>query len=292
MNIDVKNKKKIGFNCKISNTVRIVCNNLTIGDQVEIDDNVNIFCQNNLIIGDLSYIGKNSKFNANNIIIGKEFFNSKELIIGGGGWYNPNANIKIGNNCVMHNNHLNVNKEINIGNHVGLSPKVDLITHGYWNSILEGFPFKEGPITINDEVIIGWRSIILPGVTIGKYSVIGAHSVVTTDIKPFSVCAGNPAKVIKKINFDKISNERKLELINLIVKEYKELLSFKKINNVYIFIEYPFIILKDICEFNVETKKYNVLDNEKYDLIDDFRDFIRRKGIWFFGRRFQSIKRW
>lgn len=55
------------------------------------------------------------------------------------------------------------------------------------------------PIKIEDSVWIGFNSIILKGVTIGKGAVIGAGSVVTRDVKPFTVVAGNPAKFIKDI---------------------------------------------------------------------------------------------
>ena len=52
---------------------------------------------------------------------------------------------------------------------------------------------------INDNVFIGVNSIVLPGVTIGKNSIIGAGSVVSSDIPEFSVACGNPAKVIRSI---------------------------------------------------------------------------------------------
>ncbi len=55
------------------------------------------------------------------------------------------------------------------------------------------------PIVIEDFVFIGARCIILKGVTIGKGSTIGAGSVVTKSIPPNSIAAGNPARVIKKI---------------------------------------------------------------------------------------------
>jgi acetyltransferase-like isoleucine patch superfamily enzyme len=53
------------------------------------------------------------------------------------------------------------------------------------------------PIIIEDDVWIGAQTIVLPGVRIGKGSVIGAGSVVTRDVPPFTVAAGNPAKVIR-----------------------------------------------------------------------------------------------
>ncbi len=53
---------------------------------------------------------------------------------------------------------------------------------------------------IKDKTWIGMNSIILKGVTIGKGSVVAAGSVVTEDVKPYTMVAGNPAKYIKKIN--------------------------------------------------------------------------------------------
>lgn len=60
--------------------------------------------------------------------------------------------------------------------------------------------FKSSPITIGDNVWIGTRAIVLKGVSIGEGSIIGAGSIVTNDIPPYSIAAGNPAKVIKEID--------------------------------------------------------------------------------------------
>lgn len=56
------------------------------------------------------------------------------------------------------------------------------------------------PITICDGAWIGAGAIVLPGVTIGKYAVIGAGSVVTKDIPDYTVAVGNPCRVLRKID--------------------------------------------------------------------------------------------
>lgn len=72
---------------------------------------------------------------------------------------------------------------------------------------------------INDDVWIGHGSIILSGVTIGQGSIIGAGSVVTKDVEPFSISAGNPAVRIKA----RFSNEEeRLEHIRLYDLKYKK----------------------------------------------------------------------
>jgi len=74
-------------------------------------------------------------------------------------------------------------------------------------------------IVINDDVWIGHGSIILSGVTIGQGSIIGAGSVVTKDVEPFSISAGNPAVKIKA----RFANEEdKLEHIRLYNLKYKK----------------------------------------------------------------------
>jgi acetyltransferase-like isoleucine patch superfamily enzyme len=58
---------------------------------------------------------------------------------------------------------------------------------------------SKGPVIIEKNVWIGEGACILPGVTVGHNSIIGANSVVTKDVPPFSVVAGAPARIIKKI---------------------------------------------------------------------------------------------
>ncbi|MCR5188785.1 MAG: hypothetical protein K6C97_07595 [Treponema sp.] len=58
------------------------------------------------------------------------------------------------------------------------------------------------PVINHDDVWIGEMVSILPGVEIGKGAIIGANAVVTKSIPKYSIAVGNPAKVIKKYNFE------------------------------------------------------------------------------------------
>ena len=62
-----------------------------------------------------------------------------------------------------------------------------------------GYKFKSSPVVIEDNVWIGTRAMIMKGVRIGQGSVVGAGAVVTKDVPPYTIVAGNPAVVVKAI---------------------------------------------------------------------------------------------
>jgi acetyltransferase-like isoleucine patch superfamily enzyme len=62
-----------------------------------------------------------------------------------------------------------------------------------------GRPPATAPVRIEDDAFVGARSIVLKGVTIGRAAVVGAGSVVTKDVSPFTIVAGNPARAIGSV---------------------------------------------------------------------------------------------
>jgi acetyltransferase-like isoleucine patch superfamily enzyme len=90
--------------------------------------------------------------------------------------------------------------KVSIGNNVLIAPRVSILAgaHEYRSHLLikeQGVISED--VVVEDDVWIGTGAVILPGVHIGRGSVIGANSVVTKDVQPFSVVAGVPAKFIK-----------------------------------------------------------------------------------------------
>ena len=88
---------------------------------------------------------------------------------------------------------------ITIGNDVFIGPKVNLITINHDPNPENRSATYGRPIVIEDKVWIGIAATILPGVKIGYGAIVGAGSVVTKDVPPMTVVAGNPARIIKKI---------------------------------------------------------------------------------------------
>lgn len=90
---------------------------------------------------------------------------------------------------------------ITIGNNVIIGPYTILASGNHKYDCLDRLIRQQGialkPIVIEDDVWIGAHAIVLPGVTIGRGSVIGAGAVVTNDIPAYSVAVGIPARIVK-----------------------------------------------------------------------------------------------
>lgn len=95
-----------------------------------------------------------------------------------------------------------LNAPITIGSHVAIGHEVMLLTtsHEIGDSDHRAGTTFSAPVTIKDGAWIGARCIILPGVTVGEGSIVGAGSVVTKDVPPNTLVGGVPAKVIRAIN--------------------------------------------------------------------------------------------
>lgn len=147
-----------------------------------------------------------------NIQIGNNTVIKGELLI-----YGHGGRIKIGEFCFIgEHSYIWSAKNIEIGNRVLISHNVNIhdsndhpinpvLRHEHYKHILSiGHPkfnigLNEKDIIIKDDVWIGFNAIILKGVTIGEGAIVGAGSVVTKDVAPFTVVGGNPARVIKTL---------------------------------------------------------------------------------------------
>lgn len=119
--------------------------------------------------------------------------------------------LTIGNHVLINYHcHIGVINEVFIGNDVLFGSRI-LVTdhsHGEFDRECANMAYlkrplvSKGPVRIEDNVWIGENACILPGVTIGKGCIIGANSVVTKDIPPYSIVVGIPARVIRQLEFD------------------------------------------------------------------------------------------
>lgn len=116
-------------------------------------------------------------------------------------------NIHIGKNFYSDVNLTILDKaSVYIGNHVVMGPNVNIYTANYpYNEVerMKGLEYTR-PVQIFDNVWIGGNVTILPGVKISQGAIIGAGSVVTEDIPPYVIAAGNPCRVIRSITAEDV----------------------------------------------------------------------------------------
>lgn len=152
-----------------------------IGENVIIERDVRVFHPQNIELGNNVYIGHNTFLKA---------YHRNTLKIGSDTW--------IGQNCFFHSA-----GGITIGDAVGIAPGVTILTHVHdidrnTDEPIINQPMFYKPVVIEDGCDIGFNSVILPGVHIGRGTMVGAGSVVTRDVEAYSIVAGNPAHVIRK----------------------------------------------------------------------------------------------
>jgi acetyltransferase-like isoleucine patch superfamily enzyme len=189
--------KRVIFSTLISNKlVHLICylKGVTLGKDVTFNGIPNIYrhSDSSIIIGD------KCKFNSakNSVILGLHHPCSLVTLRAG-------AEISFGNNSGGSGIRIAARTKITIGNNVLIGSNCTIIDNDFHHPNhrirkpgFDNIPAK--PITIEDDVFIGFNTIILKGVRIGKNSVIGANSVVFNDIAEDSIATGNPCKLIMK----------------------------------------------------------------------------------------------
>jgi acetyltransferase-like isoleucine patch superfamily enzyme len=128
----------------------------------------------------------------------------------------PNGRVTLGDYALVHGARIICDAEVSIGDYaliswnvvlmdtyrVPLNPRerrkeLELVPTRALRLACADVPAK--PIRIERNVWIGFDVCVLPGVTIGEGSIVGARSVVTADVPPFTIVAGNPARIIRKL---------------------------------------------------------------------------------------------
>jgi acetyltransferase-like isoleucine patch superfamily enzyme len=206
-----------GFKILFTKTILFFCDLDII--RIKIENSYIKACYKNAMIGVGSkfyYPAKVINYAASSkIIIGKNTHINGDIMV----WPYSDG-IRIGDNSYIGiNSFIRAEEFISIGNDVLIAHNVNIIdtdSHeidykkraiGFNNQIEKGFSLEKGdvktaPIIIEDNVWISYNVSILKGVKIGRGAIVAAGSVVTKDVEPFTLVAGNPAKFIKKLGQD------------------------------------------------------------------------------------------
>ena len=257
---------------------------IIIGKNVTWGDGVDIKVRGTFKIGANSFVGDRFTVRAESCEIGDYFYNNPTdnrcMKIGGGSSHLPFAHLKIGDRVTCHTGHINLAQPVTIGNDVGLSHDVDIISHGFWGSVLEGYPRKVAPVVIGNNVIIGWKTVIMAGVTIADDIVVGSHATIVKDLKvKKAIYGGTPAKFIGRIEVPSV--EEQCKLLRKIVLEFNNLVNDFYTEKAEWCIGYPYVKINDL-RLNVEDK---TCSGKHCKVSDAFRDHLRRYGIRIFNER-------
>lgn len=145
-----------------------------------------IYLGNDVHIGENSFLGPVLQY------AGIEY--SPKIVIG--------ENTIVGKNCsIAAIDRVKIGKNVLFAGHVHITDH----SHGYEDITRPIAPQKlisKGPVIIEDDCWLGFSCEILSGVHIGKHSIVAARAVVTKDVPPYSIVAGNPARVVKQYNFE------------------------------------------------------------------------------------------
>lgn len=165
----------------------MIYSGIKLGKNVDIDPSTSI---NNVNIGDNVKIAKRGSI-----------FGSKDnpLEIGDGSY--------IGMNCILNG----YARKITIGKNVSIAQNVNMMVDSGPNAstaMQKIFPITTGEITIGDHSWIGASAIIMPGVKLGRFCVVGAGSYVKESFPDYSIIGGCPAKLIR------VLSEKEIESIN------------------------------------------------------------------------------
>jgi acetyltransferase-like isoleucine patch superfamily enzyme len=145
--------------------------NIIIGNNCELHCGIILGKKSVIRLGDFTTIRYGTKlFSINKLIIGKYVIISNNVIISD------------------NNNHP-----------TDPDKRILMSTSGFYSDLWNAEHSRSAPIIIGDNVWIGERAIILKGVTIGQGSIVATASVVTKDVPPYSIVAGNPATIVKHL---------------------------------------------------------------------------------------------
>jgi acetyltransferase-like isoleucine patch superfamily enzyme len=219
---------KMGKGVKIEYPLNLRGNGkVEIGDNCTLGKNSFLSISGNLVLGKNSHIHKNSFFlieKGSSLVTGVNFHlepycmfrvNTSKWLIGDNVSISANSliysrekevegRLVIGDNSNISNSTIiDVSGDVFIGSNVAIANECNIFTHNhdYKNNAVAAWKgdLIIGSVCIEDGAWIGAKSIILPGVTIGRKAVIAAGSVVTKNVPSSTVFGGNPAKLIKKI---------------------------------------------------------------------------------------------
>src|SRR4051812_6220950 len=221
---------RIGKGVKFSFGGVVVGKSVDLGDHVEIGL-LAVVQGRNITIGRHSSVGTMSYVSCETIVIGEDAKIREQVYVGGPQL--PESRFELGNRTiVLQLAFINPTKPVVIGDDTGIGGHCLIFTHGVWLNALDGYPVTYEPVTLGKSVWLPWRVFLMPGTTIGDGSVIGANSLVSGTIPPYSLAVGSPAKVIRSApDFPRtLSDDERRAKVNEMLSEFDRFIEYNGVH--------------------------------------------------------------
>jgi acetyltransferase-like isoleucine patch superfamily enzyme len=236
-NADIKNSQIKSGNVRIEGGSKLTGVQIT-AKKVVIESNTSmtdckLFSDGVVTIGENTVIKERALINAfKSISIGDRTIIDRDVFVGG--MQSEKGQIEVGSDCViLYRSYLNTTRRISIGNGVGIGGYCLIFTHSAWQNVLEGNPYQFADVTIKDDSWLPWNVTVLPGVIIDKGVTIGSGSVVTKSLPPYVFAAGVPAKIIRKKETERLSEDSKNAIVLEMLCDFRRYAShYLKLKNV------------------------------------------------------------
>lgn len=228
------NDEKIGwyrsFGAHIGSNVRFDPGAMIRAKQIVIEDDVvigrnSIFEGETIILGKMVKIGDHCHLLSAKILIGDVSTVADRVVCDLSGGKTASSMLRVGKHCLLASEtYINTARSVQFGDRVALSPRAMVFTHSYWQSVLDGYPAIFEDVFFEDDVWIGAAAQILPGVRIGRGSVVMSNSLVTTSVASYTMVGGVPAGVVKRNLEKELSLEVKKEKVTDLLEEFTRFL--------------------------------------------------------------------
>lgn len=218
---------------KIGHGVRLGWLSCILVKDVELQDGVRIAAftfirTRSLFMGPHSFIASFSLIRTTSLVIGSESRISRFNIVTAA-QFSDQSSLTIGKRVAIYPFcWIDTTRAVTIEDDAGIGGSTYIFTHGSWQPIIDGFPVAFGEVVIERGVWLPWRIFILPDVTIGQYSTIGAGAVINRNVPAYSLAGGVPAKVLKADgeHIRRLSTEEKIELIRVMLRQAEDIFRF------------------------------------------------------------------
>lgn len=220
----------IGDNVRIGSHSDVRAAEIYIGDGSEIAGSTNILAADSFRTGKASRISRHASITCRSFHTGDFFYAADHFSVGYGGTTESTANVVIGNRVALGpHNIVNANHEIHLADKVGSGSYVTFWTHGFHfgHSILEGYAPAFQPIRIGQNVWLGYHVTLLPGITIGKNSIVAAGAMVASAQPADHLVGGVPAKPIRQLAPKKATPEAAQQILTDLLQKWADELVFK-----------------------------------------------------------------